>query len=74
VRDVDPDVAHCMQMISEPVRGLRGQYPPTTIVLAMLGQAAASLRSLVEHRVVTRTEALRYCQEFGTYVLAREAK
>jgi hypothetical protein len=65
------EVMRCARELAHPARNLRRTYDSTTIVLAMLAQTAATLRSLVQSGYLSRRQAVRYCREFGAYVLAR---
>ena len=67
------DVMRCARELARPVGPLRRMYPPTLVVLAMLAQTAATLRSLLQSGRLSQREAVRYCREFGAYVLARRA-
>jgi hypothetical protein len=65
------DVMRCTSALSRPARRLSQIYPASTILLAMLDQTAGFLRSLLEAGSLSRPEVIRYCREFGQYVLAR---
>jgi hypothetical protein len=66
---IPTDLLQCSAALVRPVPDLRKTYPPATVVLAMLSQSAAYLRSLLEEQLVTHEQARQACREFETYVL-----
>jgi hypothetical protein len=59
----------CSKALARPVPGLRKRFPPETVVLAMMSQSAAFLRSLFEARRLTRKQTVEACKVFRSYVL-----